>query len=215
MKILLINGSARKNGGCFRALEEIKLEILKSDAEVFEYDIGTAPRYACSHCLGCKDGNGCIYRDIDGLTELCNKSDAIIICTPTHYASAPGNLTAVLSRLLFSSKKSVAYKPIGVGGVGRRGGVCDAIQDVKKFFEFAFCPIISGVYPAILYTDGYQNAAYDEEGVQNMRSLAKNVIYIAQCIEYGNKNGIPRPKEEERIKTDIPALLRLRHLNKS
>lgn len=206
MKILLINGSPHKSGATLEALAEIKKALLQEKAEILEYEIGTAPRYSCSGCGGCKEGDGCIHRDIDALIELFRIANAVIICTPTHYASAPGNLTSALSRLLFSSKKSVEHKPIGVGAVGRRGGLCEAIHDVKKLFEFASCPIISGIYPAILYAKDGDSAKYDDEGLENMRSLAKNVLYIARCIEAGYENGIFPPEEERAFKTDISSL---------
>ncbi|MBE6536509.1 MAG: NAD(P)H-dependent oxidoreductase [Ruminococcaceae bacterium] len=206
MKILLINGSVHKDGASARALAEINGEILKSGAETLHYEIGKMPRYACSACGGCKSGNGCVYRDIDSLIELSNEASAIIICTPTHYASAPGNLTSVLSRLLFSSKKSVAHKPIGVAAVGRRGGVSAAANEVKKFFEFSSSPIISGIYPAILYASDFKSAEADKEGLENMRSLANNVIYIARCIELGNESGVLPPDDRRIFKTDISAL---------
>lgn len=207
MKILLINGSLHEKGACSGALEHIKGILLKNSIEYKEYGIGNSPRYACSGCRGCADGGGCIYRDLDTLTQLCCESDAIIVCTPTHYAAAPGNLTAVISRLIFSSKRSVQHKPIGVIGVGRRAGVCEAVRDVKKFFEFASCPIISGIYPPILYASEYKNSDYDREGVQNIRSLTENVIFVTKCIKIGLKNGVIPPAEERRIKTDISSLL--------
>ena len=206
MKILLINGSLHEKGACAGVIAEVKNMLSATAVEFSEYRIGSAPRYACSGCLGCKGGNGCIYRDIDSLTEIFSEANATIICTPTHYAAAPGNLTSVLSRLVFSSKKSVQYKPIGVIGVGRRGGLCEAIRDVKKFFEFASCPIISGIYPALLYADGYENRIFDDEGSQNVRSLVSNLIFITRCIDLGRKNGILPPSDEKRIKTDIPSL---------
>lgn len=210
MKILLINGSNHTEGSSARALLEIEGEILSSGVEILRYEIGKMPRYACTGCGGCSGGVGCVYRDIDTLTELCREANALIICTPTHYASAPGNLTSVLSRLLFSSKKSIEHKPIGVAAVGRRGGLCEAVREVKKFFEFASCPIISGMYPPILYANREKDAEFDEEGLENMRSLANNVIYVAKCIELGRLNGILPPNEKRKFKTDIGTLKKLK-----
>ena len=206
MKILLINGSPRKKGACMRALEEIKEVLTGSGLEISEYWVGKAPRHACSGCGGCKGGDGCVYRDIDGLIELSKEADGIVICTPTHYASAPGNLTSILSRLVFSSRVAVEFKPIGVMGVGRRGGICEAVRDVKKFFEFTSCPIVSGIYPPILYAKNYKSAALDDEGLENARSLASNIAYIARCLRVGAENGIFPPHEERRFKTDITDL---------
>ena len=206
MKVLLINGSMHNSGASFGALKEIKNEILKLNADFSEYSVGTSPRYACSCCGSCRDGNGCVHGDIDSLCELCSSANAIIICTPTHYASAPGNLTSVLSRLVFSKRSSIEHKPIGIASVGRRAGLCDAAHDVKKIFEFASCSIVSGSYPSILYAKDFESVKLDDEGLQNMRSLANNVVYIARCMEIGSKNGILPPDEPRIYKTDISTL---------
>lgn len=206
MKMLLINGSPHSSGATSEAIIEIKKELLSSGAEILEYEIGKEPRYACTACGGCKSSGKCILGDIDHLAELSEKADAIIICTPTHYASAPGSLISVLSRLLYSSKRTVEHKPVGVGAVGRRAGLCDAIYDVKRLFEFTSSPIISGIYPAVLYASSRDSVKHDEEGLENMRSLAKNLVFITKCIELGRKNGILPPSEKRSCKTDISSL---------
>lgn len=206
MKILLINGSPRENGAAKRAILEMRGEILKSGCEAIIYEIGNSPRYACISCGFCRDGEGCVFGDIDELVKLCENANALIICTPTHYASAPGSLTSILSRLLFSYKKSVAHKPVGIASVGRRGGLCEAIADVRKFFEFASCPIVSGIYPPILYAKDFATAELDEEGLENMRSLSRNVIYVARCVEAAGEKGILPPEEKREFKTDISSL---------
>lgn len=203
MKILLINGSSRKKGASARVLEEMKSIFIENALEISEYWIGRTPRHACSGCGGCKSGEGCVYRDIDGLIGLTKGADGIIVCTPTHYAAAPGNLTSVLSRLAFSSRAALEFKPIGVMGVGRRGGICEAVRDVKNFFEFLSCPIVSGIYPPILYAKDYKSAELDKEGLQNARSLAKNLAYIVRCLKAGSENGILPPREDRTFKTDI------------
>ncbi len=209
MKILLINGSPRENGAAKRVILEMRSEILKSGCEASIYEIGNSPRYACISCGFCKGGERCVFGDIDELANLCVDANALIICTPTHYASAPGSLTSILSRLLFSSKKTVEHKPVGIASVGRRGGLCDAIADVRKFFEFASCPIVSGIYPPILYAKDFATAELDEEGLENMRSLSRNVIYLSRCIESGFESGIFPPKEKREFKTDITTLKQL------
>ena len=209
MKILLLNGSSHTSGASARALLEMKKVVLEEGAAPLQYSVGASARYACCACGGCKATGSCIYGDIDSLITLAKEANAIVICTPTHYAAAAGNLLSVLSRLLFSAKSAIEHKPIGVCSVGRRGGLTEAAHDVKKLFEFASCPIISGIYPAILYARDSKSAEYDTEGLENMRSLAKNVLYIARCIEEGGRNGILPPKETREYKTDISALSKL------
>jgi multimeric flavodoxin WrbA len=207
MKILLINGSPNSSGATMRALTECKKTLSALGAECALYNIGIKERYACCACGGCKETKKCIFGDIDELAALCDKTDALIIGTPTQFGIAPGNLLSVLSRLVYSSRSALKYKPIAVIGVGRRGCISEAISTVKKFFEFSCCPLVSGTYPAMLYAKGKESAEKDAEGLKNMRSISKNLFFVTRCIEFAKENGIAPPEEETDIKTDISSIL--------
>ena len=207
MKILLMNGSPHENGATRRALDECRLALGKHGAETAYYLLGNGARHSCTACGGCKGRGACVFGDLDSLTETLKSCDGIIIGTPTHYASAPGALLSVISRLLFSSKSSVEYKPVAVVGAGRRGCVSSAIDEIKGFFAFSSSPLISGVYPPILYGTDYESAGYDAEGLQNMRSIADNVYWLTASILKARELGIMPPIPEPRIKTDISSLL--------
>ena len=208
MNFLLINGSSHKNGATSRALCEAHAILAGLGADTVYYNTDAKPRYACSGCGGCASENGCIYRDIDDLISLAASSDGIIIASPTHYGSAPGSLISVLSRLIYSSKNSVKNKPVTIIGIGRRGCLLGAIETIQRFFEFASCPIISGVYPQILYASDFKSAEIDLEGLQNIRSATRNLFYVSSCIKIAKEHGILPPEEEKKIKTDISTLQR-------
>ena len=207
MKILLINGSPHDTGATRRALDECRFKLEELSAEVEYYHLGNGPRHACTACGGCKKRGTCVYGDIDYLTEKVSNADGIIIGTPTHYAGAPGNLLSVISRLLFSAKRCVEYKPIAVVGAGRRGCISSAIDGVAKFFSFTSAPTVSGIYPPIIYGTDYESAGYDAEGLQNMRSVSENIYWLTACILKARALGITPPIAEPRIKTDISSLL--------
>ncbi len=207
MKILLVNASPHKKGATARALDECRAKLKELGAVTEYYFLGNASRNSCTACGGCKSGGNCVFGDIDDLTDAFTRADGIIIGVPTHYASAPGNILSVLSRLMFSAKQCAEYKPIAVIGSGRRGCVTNAIDETVKFFEFASCPIISGAYPALIYGSDYESAGFDAEGLQNMRSVAENMYWILSALKLAEKNGITHPISEPKIKTDLPSLL--------
>lgn len=207
MKILLVNASPHKNGATARALEECMSTLKEFGAVTESYFLGNAARNSCTGCGGCKGGGNCVFGDISELADAFMRADGIIIGVPTHYAGAPGNILSVLSRLLFSSKPCVEYKPIAVVGAGRRGCITSAIGEVQNFFEFASCPIISGAYPALIYGSDYESAGFDAEGLQNMRSVAENMYWILSALKLAEKEGITHPIPEPKIKTDLPSLL--------
>ena len=206
MKTLLLNASPNKNEAVARALLECESTIRREGVEVLRIWIGNEQRHSCSDCGGCKSKDGCIYRDIDDITDAFTASDSVIIGVPTHFGGAPGNLLSILSRLIFSKKSCIFGKPVAVIGVGRRGCITTAIYEVEKYFKFASCPIVSGNYPAILYAKDKDSAEYDFEGLQNMRCITKNLLWLTKCIEIAKNSGVIIPPSELKIKTDIATL---------
>ena len=206
MKILLINGSTKNNGSCDFLLNYAKSELEARGISASRFDAGAAPRCACTSCGACKNGGGCVIRDIDELAVMAGEADGLAIFTPTFYGSASGNLLSILSRLCISSGGKLRYKPITVIGVGRRGCVSEAIHSVTRFFEFLSCPIIFGSYPAIVYAKDRKAAEYDAEGLQNLRESLKSLVWLTEVCSFGAKNNIAPPALEARIRTDISNL---------
>ena len=63
-------------------------------------------------------------------------------------------------------------------------------------------PIVSSNYWNIVHGSKAEDVFKDEEGIQTMRILGKNMAWILKCIESGKNNGITLPENEEKIKTD-------------
>ena len=206
MKILLINASARENGATFAALTECENEAkrLLSDTELIS--LGGEARHACIGCGHCKSGGGCVFPDIQTIYNSANSSDAFIIGSPSHYFGATGTLISVLSRLFYSGTDAFLHKPVAVIGVGRRGGIYESISDIERFFRFSSSPIVTATYPPILYASDSKSAEYDAEGLQNMREITKNLVWLTKCISLAREQGITPYPSEKKIKTDIASL---------
>ena len=207
MKILLINGSPHDGGATRRALDECDSALRALGAQTEHYALGTEARHSCTACGACKVCGNCVFDDIAPLVGQLRTSDGVIIGTPTHYAGAPGAVISVLSRILFSAPDCVKYKPVAVVGAGRRGCICNAIDEITRFFAFTSSPTVSGVYPPIIYGTDYESAGYDAEGLQNMRSAAENVYWLTASVIKAREYGITPPVAEPKIKTDISSLL--------
>ena len=207
MKILHINASAHRDGATKRGLDECDSALKVLGAKTDYLFIGDTARHACTACGRCKKTGSCVFGDIDEIAEKLADSDGIIIGIPTHYGGAPGNILSVISRLLFSAKECVEYKPVAVIGAGRRGCICAAIEEVMRFFTFSSSSIVTGIYPPILYGTDYESAGFDAEGLQNMRSVANNIYWLTAAIAKGREHGIVPSFAEKKIKTDISSLL--------
>lgn len=207
MKILLINGSPHATGSTHIALSHMQKTLTDLGAECNLIHIGGEGYRSCMGCGGCMGGGGCIIGDIDEIAKLCAEADAIAVGAPVHYAEPCGNMISLLSRLCFSAKASLKNKPAVSVAVCRRGGAISACSAIDSFFKFSSMPIASGAYPAIFYESG-KGGAFDEEGLQNMRSAARALHYLASCMEIAKKQGIMPPDDEVKTKTDIGSLLK-------
>lgn len=203
MKVLLINGSPHKNGTTFRALSEVALSLNQNGIETEIITVGDKEVSGCSVCLACTKLGKCVKDDI--VNEIISKiesSDGVVVGSPVYYASLNGTLKAILDRVFFA-KKSFAYKPAAAVAVARRAGTTATLDILNKYFMINNMPVISSSYWNMVFGSNAEQASCDEEGLQTMRTLGKNMAWIIKCIEAGKNNGIDLPEIESKIKTNF------------
>ncbi len=206
MKVLLINGSPHANGTTFTALSEAAKELNAQGIETEIFQLGTDPVFPCLGCRQCKKNNDekCV-RDgdvVNILIEKVKEIDGLVIGSPVHYSSGCGALTTCLDRLFYASK-SLENKPGASVVCCRRGGASSAFDQLNKYFTKTNMPIVSSQYWNMVYGDCAQDAEKDFEGLQTMRTLARNMAWLLKCIEAGKKASIPYPEKESGIRTNF------------
>ena len=140
---------------------------------------------------------GCTYT---ALTEIANvEADGIIIGSPVRYAAASGNLTSYLDRVFYSSSKKFADKPAAAIVSLRRGGATAAFEQLNKYFAIANMPVVSSQYWNMVHGNTPEEVKQDVEGMQTMRTLAKNMAWLIKCIKAGDDAGIKRPDRETKV----------------
>lgn len=206
MKVLLLNGSPKKEGCTYTALKEVADELERNGVEAEIFHIGTKPVKGCMGCGMCgKNGDHkCIYTD-DTLNEAIEKAkdaDGYIFGSPVHYAAASGALTSFLDRFFYAGY-SKAYKPGAAVVSCRRGGATAALDQLNKYFTFAQMPMVSSNYWNMVHGNTPEEVRQDEEGMQTMRILGRNMAWMLKCIEAGKKAGVETPQAEPKIKTNF------------
>ena len=203
MKVLLFNGSPHKEGCTYTALSEV-LNALKSegiDGEIFQVNVSGR---GCIGCGACKKTGKCVFGDTDGLNiaiEKAEEADAIIIGSPVHFASASGMVTSFMDRF-FMACPELNYK-LGASVVScRRGGASAAFDQLNKYFTIRNMPVVSSQYWNMVHGSKAEDVHKDEEGMQTMRMLGKNMAWLLKCIEAGRKSGVYPPVPEEKISTN-------------
>ena len=120
-----------------------------------------------------------------------------------HYAAASGILTSFMGRAFYSGKGVFAFKPAACVVSARRAGTTAAFEQINKFFTISQMPIISSRYWNMVHGSKPEDVLKDEEGMQIMRVLGRNMAWFLKLKEAGEKAGITIPEQEENIRTNF------------
>ncbi len=207
MKVVMINGSARKNGTTGKALSLISKELEAAGIETVIMTVGGKPVIGCTGCNSCyKSGSGrCIYGDglVNDVIEAMEDADAMIVGSPVHYAAASGAITSVLGRVFYAASDKFVGKPAASVVVCRRAGGTSTFDQLNKFFTISQMPLVTSQYWNIGFGLKPDDMDKDEEGIETMKTLASNMIWMLKSIEAGKKAGVPAPNRGGTCRTNF------------
>lgn len=201
MKVLIINGSPRVGGNTTLALSQM-IDIFKENGIEVDYvQVGNMEIRGCIACAACHNGReNCVIDDIvNELAPRFEECDGMVIASPVYYASANATLVACLDRLFYSTKFDKRMKVGASVAVARRGGCSATFDQLNKYFTISGMPIASSQYWNSVHGGAKSEAIEDLEGLQTMRTLANNMIFLMKSIELGKeKFGLPEKEKPER-----------------
>lgn len=206
MKVLLVNGSPHKEGCTCTALEEVAKTLNEEGIDTEIFWLGIKPISGCIGCGYCKQNKKCFIDDVvNEFVKKAEKADGFIFGTPVHYAAASGAITSFMDRAFYSgsSKGVFKHKPAASVISARRAGTTATYDQINKYFGITEMPIISSRYWNMVHGSKSEDVLKDEEGMQAMRILARNMAYFLKCIEVGKEKGITQPKQEQIIFTNF------------
>lgn len=208
MKVLLVNGSPKKNGCTFTALEEAAKALNAEGIETEIYHIGTKPLSGCVACLRCSDLGRCSINDcVNDFVDMAQQADGFIFGSPVHYAAASGALTSFMDRVFFSDaragRQSFSFKPAAAIISARRAGTTAAFDQLNKYFTISQMPVISSRYWNMVHGAAPEDVLQDLEGLQTMRMLGRNMAWFLKCKQAGEKAGITPPEQEAFLRTNF------------
>lgn len=200
MKVLMINGSPHKEGNTFIALKEMEQIFSGEGIESEIIQVGHKPIRGCTGCRICAEKGYCIFGDcVNEIAPKFEACDGLVIGSPVYYASANGMLISFLDRLFFSTAFDKTMKVGASVTVARRGGCSATFDELNKYFTISGMPVASGQYWNSVYGREIGEAAQDAEGLQGMRTLARNMAFLMRSIELGKeKYGLPEKETFER-----------------
>ena len=193
MKVLLINGSPKAKGNTALALSEMAAVFAQEGIEAEIIHVGNQAIRGCISCYHCKKNGKCVFDDlVNEVTPKFEAADGIVIGSPVYYAGANATVMAFMQRLFYSTSFDKTMKVGASVAIARRGGCSATYDEMNKFFGISGMPIASSQYWNSVHGGAPGEAAQDAEGMQTMRTLAKNMAFLMKSIALGKeKFGLP------------------------
>lgn len=201
MKVLLINGSPRKDGNTAIALNEMIKVFESQGIETELLHIGGKDIRGCIACGKCRQLGHCVFDDIVvQASQKLAEADGLVVGSPVYYASANGTVVSFMDRLFYSNSADLRMKVGAAVSVARRGGQTTTFDQLNKYFTISGMPVASGQYWNGVHGAAPGEAENDTEGLQQMRTLAANMAFLMKSIALGKeKFGLPEKETPQRM----------------
>ncbi|MBR2692991.1 MAG: flavodoxin family protein [Thermoguttaceae bacterium] len=202
MKVLLVNGSPRRNGCTAAALAEVAAALSGEEIASDFFWIGTEPIGGCVGCYQCRQKKRCVFDDkVNEFVELAAGFDGFVFGSPVYFAGMNGSMMSFMDRVFFSASAfdphPFRFKPAAAVVSARRAGTTSALDQMNKYFLHQQMPLVPSRYWNMVHGNFPDEVRRDAEGLQIMRALGRNMAWLLKLIEAGEKAGIPLPRQEE------------------
>ena len=203
MKVLMINGSPRQNGNSALALSEMEKIFNESGIETQIIRVGNQAVRGCAACGSCYKTGKCAFDDVvNEAAPVFEESDGIVVASPVYFASANGTLVSFLDRLFYSTHFDKTMKVGAAVVCARRGGLSATFDELNKYFTISGMPVASSNYWNSLHGAAPGEASQDGEGMQVVRTLARNMTFLMKSIALG-KEQFGLPEKEKHVFTNF------------
>lgn len=187
MKVLAINGSARKDGNTDILIRTVFEQLEKEDIETEVIDLAGEVIEPCKACWACGGRGNCVHKK-DRFTEIFDKmkkADGILLGSPVYSANISANMQALLERSAVVCDMNAGLMTYKVGAsvaAVRRAGSLQAIDAMNHFFLNHEMIVVGSTYWNMAYGQMSGDVLKDEEGINNMRNLGKNMAFLLKRI---------------------------------
>lgn len=198
MKVLLVNGSPRKEGCTHTALSVVADELRAAGVEADEFWIGSKPIAGCMGCYQCGKRGSCVISGdkVEEFLAIAGDYDGFVFGSPVYYAGIAGSMKCFMDRVFFSNQGRVTFalKPAAVVTSARRAGTTSALGDIEKFVQHQQMVQVNSWYWPMVHGGSSEDVMRDEEGVQIMQMIGRNMAWLLKCLQAGADAGVNRPE---------------------
>jgi len=189
MKVVAFNGSARKDGNTTKLVEYVFEELEKEGVSTELVQLAGKHPHGCIACYQCfkrKDRRCAVESDcINECIEKMEAADGIILASPTYFADLSTELKALIDRTGMVSRANgdMYRRKVGAAVVARRrGGAIHVFDSINHFFTIGQMIIVGSSYWNIGVGRDKGDVAGDDEGVETMRTLGKNMAWLLKKV---------------------------------
>ena len=187
MKVVLFNGSPRKEGNTFHCLNIVMEELKQEGIECDYVWIGMEKLQGCTACLKCIDNDDqrCVLPN-DKMNEYIQKmldADGIIIGSPTYFSNVTTSIKALIERAGYATGEHLRRK-VGAAVVAvRRAGANHVFSSINYFFLIKEMIVVGSSYWNVGIGKLPGEVLQDEEGVRTFSNLGKNIAYVIKKLK--------------------------------
>ena len=210
MKVLMLNGSFNPDGSTKAGLDVMAEAFAAEGVESEIVTVGGKPIADCIACGKCAELKRCVFAN-DGVNEFAEKAkaaDGFVFGTPVYYAHPSGRVISFLDRMFFSAMMgnryaSFRHKPVASIVVARRAGTSASFDVLNKYAGISQMITVGSTYWNEFHALTKDDVPGDPEGLQTLRNLARNMVYVMKCLKAGRDAGINAPANETEILTNF------------
>ena len=209
MKVVAFNGSPKKEGNTYHAIKLVVGELEKEGIETEIVHVGNKVIRGCIACGQCarnKNEKCAIDNDeVNQWIQQMKKADGIILASPVHYSAIGGTMKSFLDRAFYvaSMNNGMLRHKVGasLAAVRRSGGI-PTYEQMNIYLNYSEMIIPGSNYWNVIHGARPGEVLQDEEGVQIMRVLGKNMAWLLKVIE-NSKGTIEKPEREAKVATNF------------
>ena len=210
MKVLMLNGSWNQDGSTKAGLDEMAKVFAAEGVETEVVTIGGKPIADCIACNKCAELKRCVFADdgVNAFAEKAKGADGFVFGSPVYYAHPSGRIQSFLDRLFFSTMNadryaSLRHKPCASIVVARRAGTSASFDVLNKYAGISQMIVVGSTYWNEFHALTKEDIPGDPEGLQTLRNLARNMVYVMRCLKAGRDAGIREPENESAVLTNF------------
>lgn len=205
MKTIAFNGSPNKNGNTFHALSMVCEVLNREGIETEIIHVGNKAIRGCLACGQCfkKKNEQCIQTDdqVNEWIQAMKTADGLLFGSPVHFSAIGGTMKSFLDRAFYVTgvNNGMLRHKVGAAVVAvRRSGGLPTFNQLNNFICYSEMLVPTANYWNVIHGTRPGEAVKDEEGVQIMQTLGKNMAWLMKLVEHG-KGTIAPPERENKV----------------